>query len=37
VAGGACRPSTWYLDKSLSEVSDFFPKSEAQALIKGCR
>lgn len=37
VAGGGCHVSLGLLESSLATVSDFFPKPEAQDLIRNCR
>jgi hypothetical protein len=36
VAAGACGPSAALLQQSLPGVSDYFPKAEAEALLKNC-
>ncbi|MEI9970764.1 MAG: hypothetical protein WDO73_01230 [Ignavibacteriota bacterium] len=36
VASGACGASRQLLEKSLSSVSPYFPKAEAEALAAGC-
>jgi tetratricopeptide (TPR) repeat protein len=36
VASGFCEASRRYLEESLSSVSPYFPKAEAQALAAGC-
>jgi len=36
VAGGACGPSAIMLEQSLDRTSSYFPKDEAEALLKHC-